>query len=132
MHHARQPQVVHIGGAAGHLGRDVDPLQRLAHEAEASGAFSCDCGCASTCRMLPDDQLAIAERAGRRPAITLPFSARSSIRGRLPKRARRLGDQDLAHLRGGMADRRAAVLHGLAAGRIALVRRPAGIGGDQR
>ena len=32
MHHAGQAQVLHIGGAARDLGRDVDPRHRLAHD----------------------------------------------------------------------------------------------------
>ena len=35
--HAGQAQILHIGLAAGHLGRDVDPRQRLAHHPEGGG-----------------------------------------------------------------------------------------------
>ncbi len=51
--------------------------------------------------------------------------------GRNAEAACRLGDQNLAHLGGGVADRRAAVLHRLTAGGEALVGRPSGVGGDQ-
>src|SRR3984957_13632398 len=44
----------------------------------------------------------------------------------------RLRDQKLAGLRGRVEDRGAAVLHGMAASRIALIGGTAGIGGDDR
>ncbi len=42
------------------------------------------------------------------------------------------GDEELPHLSGGVHDRRAAVLHGMAAGGIAFVRGQRRVGGDKR
>jgi hypothetical protein len=39
MHHIRQPQVLHISGAAGDFGRDIDARDRLSHHGVGCGVL---------------------------------------------------------------------------------------------
>ena len=87
MHHAGQPHVLHIGRAAGDLGRDIDARYRLAHHLEGRRDPSASISAApahAACRRRPDRRSARRWPSG---AITAPFSVRRFSAGRSRRRA---------------------------------------------
>jgi len=120
MRHMGEADVLHIGGTARHLDRDVAPRHRAADDAvlcrrlwrRRCGGFAVEIelGC----------ELAVAELAaiGSGDDAVANFQ---SIAGHAEAFGR-LADQQRAHLRAGQPERGAALLDRLAAGGIAFVR----------
>ena len=107
VHQAGQAQVLHVGNAAGHLGRDVDARHRLAHHGVALRILELRLRLCAHPRQVVRDELA----EGNAPAVVgehravlrlQPFDGDAEPLGRSRK-------QDLAHLRRRVHDRRSAV-----------------------
>ena len=127
--HVRQAQVLHIGRPARELGRDVHPRHRAADDGEAARAFQ------RARRLgLHVQRQALGERAvADPPAVRRDHHAvahRQLLDRRVQPLRRRL-QQHRPRLGRGVHDRRAAVLHRVAARREHLVRGAGGVGGDQ-
>ncbi len=128
MHHARQPHVLDIGRTARDLGRDIDARHRLAHHLERRGILQFRFGLRQHMQHVARDQIAIAEALPVRRNHGAVFGAEILRRQIEPPRGFR--DQQRAHLRGGILDRGAAVLHRVAAGGVAFIGGAACIGRD--
>ena len=127
--HAGQPDILDVGRTPRHLGRNVHPRQRGADHRVGVRVLQPVGLRGLHVQRQPGGERAVAER----PPVRRPHHAarRLELRVRHPELRRRCPDQQRPHLVGGMQDRGAAVLHRVAAGGEALVRRAAGIGGDQ-
>ncbi len=126
--HVRQPDVLHIGRTARHLGGDVEPMDRLADNRVLGGRLRPGLGGGFALEVGLGGELAIADFA----AVGRAHDAVGSLE-RIGADAEFPGgevDQNRAHLGARHAQRRAAVLDRLAAGGLAFVRRAAGIGRD--
>ena len=128
MHHARQPHVLHIGRAARDLGRNIDARHRLAHHRVGRRILQLRLRLRLDVQHAACHQIAIAETLAIGRNHGAVFGA--EIFSRHIETPRRFRDQKFAGLRCRIQDRGAAVLHGMAAGRIALIGGAAGIGGD--
>ena len=129
MHHAGQAQVLHVGDAAGHLGRDVDARQRLADHAVGRRVLELGLRLRLDVQQLGGGELADSWRGGRR--LRDDGVLRRQLLGRNAEARGRGADQEFARLRRGVADGGAAVLHRLAAGGVAFVRRLGRVGRDE-
>ena len=127
--HPRQSHVLHEGLPAGHLRRNVHPRHAGAQHREGSGCLELRTRPRHHVQQPRRDQRAIVQsppvRCHHRPVVEPQLT-----HGHLENRSG-FGQQDLAHLRRGEADRGATVLQGVAAGGIALVWRQRRVGGDQ-
>ena len=128
MHHARQPHVLHIGRAAGDLGRDIDARHRLAHHLEGRGILQFRTGLRLHMQHVAGNEVAITETLAIGRDHRAVFGA--EIFDRQIATPRGFRHQKLADLRRRVLDRGAAVLHGLAAGRVALIGGAVRIGRD--
>ena len=128
MHHAGQPHVLDIGRTAGDLGRNIDARHRLAHHLVRRGILQLRFRLRLHMQHVARDQIAITEALAVRRDHRAVFGAQIFRRQIEPPRGFR--DQKLAHLRGRVLDRGAAVLHRMAAGGVAFIGGAAGIGGD--
>jgi hypothetical protein len=130
MQHAGQPHVLHIGRAARDLGRDVDPKHGCVQDLERRRVAQLRHGL--RLHMLDGfpDERPVRETApigcDHGPVLGFEF-----VRWQV-QLARSLVDQQFAHLRCGVADGGAAVLHRMAAGSISLIRRAAGVRRNNR
>ena len=130
MHHVGQAQVVHVGGAARNLRRDIDARHGLAHVL-AIGDSRDQFGLRRRANV---EQLVLDQRSvGDAPAIARAHLARlgAQLPGGHAEPLGRLGNEDLAGLRRGVQDRGAAILHRVAARGVALVRGKRRVGGDE-
>jgi hypothetical protein len=130
MHHPGQAQVLHVGDPARDLARNVHARQRLAHDRVVLRLAQFGFGLRREVERIAGDEFAIWQAA----PVARHHRAGLCVQGfsRHPEPLRRESDQDLAHLGGGVHDRGAAVLHRMAAGRIALVGGAARIGRHDR
>ena len=127
MEHSGKPHVVDIGLPAGDLGGDVDARQVATDHAVGGRVLKHRSGQrAGALQLAAGHQLTIAEA----PAVRRRDGPLRQLEG-IGRHAQALGREiaeDGGDPSGGVQDRRAAFLHRLAARRVALVRRPAGIG----
>ena len=129
MHHTRQAQVLHVGAAAADLGRNVGTAQRLAGDRVRGTRAQRRLAVGAQVQLAAGQQFAVRNTP---PARRLEHAVAQGqgVLGDLEALRRHPG-QDEAHLGGGVAQRGAAVLHRVAAGRITFVRGARGVGGDQ-
>ena len=128
MQHAGQPHILDEGRAAGDFARNVETRDRLADDLMARNRLRRGLGARFAVEIEIGDQLAIADLAsiGRRDDA---IGRRQLVRRHAEPLGREI-DEERAYLGAGHAQRGAAVLDRLAAGRLAFVRRLAGIAGD--
>ena len=130
MHHAVEPQILHIGDGAGDLGRNIDARQRAADDGEGLRILEL------RTRLRLDVQNVVGDELAKRYATAVGRNNRAAFgfevcgRDREPLRGK--ADEDLTRLGSGMPNRGAALGHGLAAGGEALVRSSSGIGRNER
>ena len=128
MQHAGQAHVLHIGHAAAHLGRNVDPRQILADQAPALLAPG-NVGLGRDVEREARHQLAIAQGLPVRPGGDAVVQL-DLVGGSDEAPGGGLGQQDTDVGRG-VEQRGPAVLHRMAAGRDTLVGRACRVGGDE-
>jgi len=127
--HARQPQVLDVGGAARDLGRDVHARQGAADHPVGRRVLQPSAGLGRHVQREAGRKVAVGQRTPVRRLDRAIFGLQ--LRWGQAEPAGGCLDQQAAHLGGGVQDRRPAVLHGMAAGGEALVGRASGVGGDQ-
>lgn len=129
MQHAIQAQIMHIGGLARDLRRDIDARERLAHHAEGPGLLQGRLRLRLHVQHLAGNELAI----GRASPILCQhgFVFGPEFGRRDPEALGGFRDKERAHLCRGVPDGRAAVLHRLAAGRESFVGRAPGVRRDK-
>ncbi len=128
MHHAGQPHVLDIGPAPGHLGWNINALKRLAHHLERRGILQLRIRLRLHMQHVGHDQFAVSKPASVRRDHGPVFGP--EIVGRQIPTSCGFRDQQLAHLRGSVLDRGAAVLHRMTAGSITLIGGELRVGGD--
>ncbi len=128
MHHAVEAQILDEGDAAGDFSGNIDARHRLAHHGEVGGRGELARRLRLHMQRVAADDAAETQRL--RSAEDL-----AALRGQRRRidleHGRRLGEQQLAHLGGGVAHRGARLRHRHGAGGIALIGRQERIGGDQ-
>ncbi len=129
MRHVRQPQVLHVRDTARNLRRNVHALHRRTHHDKRVRVLRLRLRLSGHMQRLTRDELAILRSV---PVLRddLPAPRFQLCRIEVPA-ARGRGDQNLAHLRGGVANRGPAVLNRMTARRVAFVRCAARVGGDE-
>ena len=119
MHHAVGAEILHEGFAAGHLGRNIDAWNAPVQEFVLGGILQHRLRRRLHMQHFARHQIAIGEM----PAVGRDDRAaiRRHLLGGDACALRRLRDQKPPHLRRGMHDRGAGILHGVAAGGVAFV-----------
>ena len=120
------PQVLHIDGSAGQLGGNVEPRHGPVDDGVGGRWLQRGAGRGVDVDQRRRDEIAIAEP----PPVRRHDAAGLGVqrfRGQSPARGG-LTHEDVSDLGGGGPDGAAAVLHGMAAGRVAFVGRGAGVG----
>ncbi len=127
--HPRQAHVLDVGGPARDLGRNVHTRQRRADHPVGRRVLETPVRPGRHVQRQAGGEVAIRRRV---PVRRMDRAVRGLQA--LRRQAELAGGgahQQLAHLGGSVHDRRPAVLHGVAAGGKTLVRRAAGVRGDQ-
>ncbi|MDB5954512.1 MAG: hypothetical protein JWP60_1120 [Ramlibacter sp.] len=130
MRHPWQAQVLHKRDAPGDLGRDVQPRQVAAHDGELRCRAQHALRLCLHVQHVAGDQFAIADAAAvrRLEGAVAHLQLLGGDAQALCGQAR----EDHSHLGRGIADGSAAVLHGVAAGGVALVGGARSVRGDDR
>ena len=128
MQHARQPNVLNVGGTAGDLGRDIQSSNGLSHDLVARCRLRRDLRGGLTLEIERLNQFAIADLAAVGRGDRAVRNGQLICRCAEPLRCEI--DQDRAHFGGSHAQCRAAVFDREAARCMALVRRLARVARD--